>query len=494
MKKLLIVSLAALIVYACKHEIALANIVVPTNLVYSPTSSAFLKGTAGNSATPVVDNGGGTATFSITSTPVAGISIDGITGVLSWTSAVVPNTYDISVTAANSIGTTATTYRLTIFTALTAPTNLTYTPSSSTIVKGTIGNSATPLINNGGSTVTFSLSGTIPSGVSISSTTGVISWDNTVAVGNYNILVIATNNLGNTSTNYTLTVSNTPTVVAPTSFAYTPSSSSTSQGTAGSSATPSINNGLGVIAYSGNFISGVTINSTTGVISWNASVALGTYNFTITATNSAGSTTTSYSLTVTAAATNGAVCFSSEILPLYQTYCAQTGCHNSITARKGIILDSYNNIMNGIRANNPNSSKYYTVITNGGGDDKMPPSGSAQMGSTQISLIQKWINEGATNTQCAPACDTTQFTYTNGLSALFANNCNGCHGVAPGSGNVVLSDYASAKAAGTNMKAAFLNAINFTSAISSQNMPPSGQLSSCQVTQITKWINNGCPQ
>ena len=488
MKKLLIICFAALVVYACKHEIIIST-AVPTNLVYLPTGSSILKGIAGNSVAPTIDNGGGTITYNITSTAVDGIAIDNKTGVVSWTNAVSSGTYNITVTATNSIGSTATTYTLTINTSVTAPSNLSYSPSSSTVVKATAGNSATPAINNGGSETTFSLTGTVSSGVTINSSTGVISWSNTVAVGNYALTVTATNTVGNTTAAYTLTVTSTPTVVAPTGFAYNPSSSIIVQGIAGSSVTPTINNGLGIIAYSltGTVPSGITINSSTGIISWSSSVTAGTYNLTATATNSAGNTTTTYSLTITAA---GNVCFSSDVLPLYQSYCAQTGCHNSVSKRDGVVTDSYSNIMRGISANKPNSSKYYTVI---GG--KMPPNGSAQMSAAQKAIILNWINQGATNTTCATAtCDTTQYTYTNGISALFATNCNGCHGVAPGSGNVVLSDYTSAKTAGITLKASFLNAINYTSTTSAMNMPPSGQLSSCQITQITKWINNGCPQ
>ena len=44
------------------------------------------------------------------------------------------------------------------------------------------------------------------------------------------------------------------------------------------------------------------------------------------------------------------------------------------------------------------------------------------------------------------------------------------------------------------MKTAFLNAINYTSATPAMNMPQSGQLNTCQIKQITIWINNGCPQ
>ncbi|MDE3144627.1 MAG: hypothetical protein KGL19_10765, partial [Bacteroidota bacterium] len=70
-----------------------------------------------------------------------------------------------------------------------------------------------------------------------------------------------------------------------------------------------------------------------------------------------------------------------------------------------------------------------------------------------------------------------------------------CHNTTTNYLGVILSDYTSAvnsiKTTGT---ATFLNAINFTSSTAAMNMPPSGQMSSCQITQITKWINNGYPQ
>lgn len=187
---------------------------------------------------------------------------------------------------------------------------------------------------------------------------------------------------------------------------------------------------------------------------------------------------------------NDTVCFQSEVLPLYQSYCGSAGCHNATSAREEVILTDYFNIMKGIRANNPASSKYYTVI---GGS--MPPRNSPALSATQTATILKWINQGALNTVCVgTTCDTTKTTYSNGISQIFATYCNGCHGIPPGSGNVVLSDYASAKAAGTTFGANFLNAINYKMANTAQNMPPGGPLSSCQNTQITKWVKSGYPQ
>ncbi|MFI5137177.1 MAG: hypothetical protein ACHQIM_05070 [Sphingobacteriales bacterium] len=205
-------------------------------------------------------------------------------------------------------------------------------------------------------------------------------------------------------------------------------------------------------------------------------------------------TTTTTPTTPTVPTTpSNSVCFQTDVLPLFQTYCASTGCHNGTSTGEdgNFTLSTYADIMGGIVASNPSASRYYTVIKSG----KMPPGSSPKLSAAQITTIATWINQGAQNTTCATTtCDTTKTTYSNGVSQIFATYCNGCHGIAPGSGNVVLSDYASAKTAGTSMKTNFLNAINYTSAVPAMNMPQSGQLSSCQVTQITKWINNGCPQ
>ncbi|MBS1526813.1 MAG: c-type cytochrome [Bacteroidetes bacterium] len=209
------------------------------------------------------------------------------------------------------------------------------------------------------------------------------------------------------------------------------------------------------------------------------------------ANSGSGSGTGSGTGTGTGTTSPDSVCFKTDVLPLFQTYCASTGCHDAASAQEGLVLTSYTNIMRGITAGNPAESKYYHIITDG----EMPPNNSPQLTAAQLATISKWIMQGAKNNTCAiTTCDTTRTTYTNGISQIFATYCNGCHGVAPGSGNVVLSNYASAKAAGTSLKAAFLNAINYTSASSVMNMPQSGKLPDCQVTQITKWLNSGCPQ
>lgn len=188
--------------------------------------------------------------------------------------------------------------------------------------------------------------------------------------------------------------------------------------------------------------------------------------------------------------TSDTVCFNTEVLPLYVSYCGSNGCHSDISREEGVVTTSYTAIMQGIRAKNASRSEYYTII---GGE--MPPRGSPQMTTAQKNVILKWINQGALNTNCINSCDTTKFTYNDPVKTLLANNCNGCHGTKPGSGNVYLGDYASAQAYINANKDNFLKVINHDPTIpASKRMPPAGKMVDCQIGQFTKWINNGFPQ
>ncbi|NCW13488.1 MAG: hypothetical protein EBV82_10105 [Chitinophagia bacterium] len=192
----------------------------------------------------------------------------------------------------------------------------------------------------------------------------------------------------------------------------------------------------------------------------------------------------------TTSAVSDTVCFNTEVLPLYVSYCASSGCHDVTTHRSGVITTTYSYIMNGIRPKNANGSSFYTIIGNG-----MPPQSHAQLSSTQVAVIKKWIDQGALNTNCTNVCDTTVYTYSGSIQAILTNNCAGCHGTSPGSSNVYIGTYASAKAYISANKTTFNNAINYSASIAaSKRMPPSGKLVDCKLLQIQKWINNGYPQ
>ncbi|TAL70891.1 MAG: hypothetical protein EPN82_00900 [Bacteroidetes bacterium] len=191
------------------------------------------------------------------------------------------------------------------------------------------------------------------------------------------------------------------------------------------------------------------------------------------------------------------ICFRRDILPIFNSNCAISGCHNKGTSKEGYILDSYQNIMRkGIKPGNPNSSKIYKMITNQSNeeDDRMPPPPKKRLTSEQISLIARWIAEGAMDKDCSDTpiggCDTTTVTYSKTIVPVLELNCLGCHTSVQPQGNVTLEGYSNVKKYIDNGK--FLGAIQHKKGY--VPMPDNNmRLSDCNLRQLEIWVQNGAP-
>ena len=186
---------------------------------------------------------------------------------------------------------------------------------------------------------------------------------------------------------------------------------------------------------------------------------------------------------------NNGVCFESEILPLFQSNCAKSGCHDAATHTEGLILDSYANIIRkDIVPGKADNSKLYRVLFETG-KDKMPPAPNADLTAAQKALIGKWINEGAKNTvNCNNTCDSNQFKYGANISIIINSYCTGCHSGTAASGNIDLSTYNTVKIQATNGR--LVGAVTHAAGYSA--MPKNAsKLSDCQITQIKKWVAAG---
>ena len=109
------------------------------------------------------------------------------------------------------------------------------------------------------------------------------------------------------------------------------------------------------------------------------------------------------------------ICFEQEILPIIQTSCGISGCHNSVYS-EGFSAVSYNTIINAVKPGYPNSSLLYKVITNINGEQIMPP--DQPLNKEQRTAIMIWISQGALNT----SCDLSKTTDT--LDPLPVDNFN----------------------------------------------------------------------
>jgi gliding motility-associated-like protein len=403
--------------------------IAPSALVYSSSTTTANYGTAGTSVTPTINNGGAAITYSLDGTVPIGISIDATTGVISYAASLNAGTYALSVLATNSASSTGVTYTITV--SAIAPSALAYSPATKSANYSTSGVSVAPTINSGGATITYSLSGTVPVGISIDATTGIISYAATLNVGTYTLSVIATNSAGNTSAAYTLTVN----AIAPSLLVYNPVSSTTLRGTAGVSASPSVSNGGAAITYSlsGTVPIGISINATTGVISYAATLAAGTYTLSVVATNSAGNTTASYSITVSPSSnadlTSLAVS-SGALTPIFDANTTSyvvgvsTGT-SSITFTPTVSDNGYASVkVNGITVTSGNAS---TPITLAIGSNPINIIVTAQNASTKtyaVNVIKSAFSNNAKLSSLALSSGALSPVFASGTNTYTANVSN----------------------------------------------------------------------
>ncbi|MDP4827242.1 MAG: hypothetical protein NWR73_06135 [Flavobacteriales bacterium] len=184
--------------------------------------------------------------------------------------------------------------------------------------------------------------------------------------------------------------------------------------------------------------------------------------------------------------------FQEQILPLFISSCGMpdAGCHDPIDHEEGIVLTSYNQIINtgDIVGGNLNAGDIFDVITTNNNNDRMPPPPNAPLTQEQIDMIATWILQGAENNSCESLfCDTLNVTFSNSISTLVSNKCEGCHSGANPNGGVSLTNYAQISASATS--GTLWDAINATNGVAI--MPPNTGLSDCEIATFRIWIENG---
>ena len=173
-------------------------------------------------------------------------------------------------------------------------TSLSYSDSSYTFVKGQPYN--LPLsVSNGDVTTSYTLAGSLPSGMNFGSSNGTIWGTPTSDMSSTNYTVTANNSAGSFSTTFSMQI-----MSAPSGITYSPSSMTLEKGTAMTTNTPTYS-GSTVTSWSisPSLPSGLSIDASTGAISGTPSVLqTSSQSYTVTATNSQGSATTSISIII----------------------------------------------------------------------------------------------------------------------------------------------------------------------------------------------------
>ncbi|HVD97714.1 MAG TPA: carbohydrate-binding protein [Cytophagaceae bacterium] len=165
--------------------------------------------------------------------------------------------------------------------------------SSAATATGTTGTAFTYNITASNNPTSYNATG-LPAGLTVNTTTGAITGTPTTA-GTYNTTVSATNSNGTGSKTVTITVTQPAPVI---------SSATTATGTTGAAFSYQIVASNSPTSFGASGLpAGISVNTTTGLISGTPTTA-GTYNATVTATNSAGSGNQAVTITISTAASN----------------------------------------------------------------------------------------------------------------------------------------------------------------------------------------------
>ena len=174
---------------------------IAPSIAYTGSPFTFTVGTAISSITPT--NTGDSAFWSVSPSLPSGLSL-GAGGVISGTPSVEASTANYTITASNPGGESSATVSITVN--AQPPSGLSYATENMTLTKGTAMTTNTPSVS-GGAATSWEISPSLPTGLSLSSSTGEISGTPTVLqTTSVTYTVWANNSGGSTSANINITI------------------------------------------------------------------------------------------------------------------------------------------------------------------------------------------------------------------------------------------------------------------------------------------------
>ena len=173
-----------------------------TSLSYSDSSYTFLKGQAYNLPLSV-SNGDLKTSYTLIGSLPSGMNFGSSNGTIWGTPTAHMTSTTYTVTANNSAGSFSTTFSMQI---MSAPSGVSYSPSSMTLERGTVMTTNTPTYS--GSTVTsWSISPALPTGLNFDTSTGAISGTPSVLqTSAQSYTITATNSQGSATTSVSITI------------------------------------------------------------------------------------------------------------------------------------------------------------------------------------------------------------------------------------------------------------------------------------------------
>jgi hypothetical protein len=265
-------------------------ILPPSNLSYTLNPATY---TVGYAITPNVPTlGGGIATsYSVNPSLPAGLTLDTLTGIISGTPTAAAVAANYTVTARNGLGSTTVPVNFTVNATLVAPTGLSYSRNPVIYFSGAAITSNNPSVT--GTVTGYSVAPALPAGLTLNTSTGVITGTPTVGSASTGYVVTASNPAGSTSVTLTITVTS-----APSNLSYSTNPATYYMGTTITPNTPTVTGAVTSYSVNPALPEGLTLNATTGIIAGTPTVFVWPTDFVITAANPAGFTSNTINISV----------------------------------------------------------------------------------------------------------------------------------------------------------------------------------------------------
>lgn len=187
------------------------------------------------------------------------------------------------------------------------------------------------------------------------------------------------------------------------------------------------------------------------------------------------------------------VYFTTQILPLLISSCAQPECHDAITHEEGIRLYDYAHIMSSdiIDVDDPYDSDIIEVLFEDDEDDMMPPpDAGGPLSAADRQMILDWILQGARNNSCNPDCDPDEFSFAANIYPIIDLACQGCHSGSSPDGDLTLMNYDQIRTVALDGR--LMHALHGTGDYTLMPYNTLG-LPECNITQFENWVAAGAP-
>ncbi|MCB1193750.1 MAG: putative Ig domain-containing protein [Leptospiraceae bacterium] len=347
------------------------NMKAPSTLSYTTASPTFTYNVPIVANTPTFT---GTLTSCVSSPALpTGLSLDNTTCAISGTPTQIQTASSYTITASNPYG--STTFVLTITVNDAAPSSLSYVGNPFVFTKDATITAVNPTVT--GTPVSYSVTPSLPTGLSINTTTGQLAGTPTVlSTTATNYTITATNSGGSTTFVLTITVND----AAPSSLSYAGNPFVFTKDATITAVNPTVTGTPVSYSVTPALPTGISINTTTGQLAGTPTVLSTTAtNYTVTATNSGGSTT--FVLTITVNDAIPTISYTGSPFILGQgtgTTLASTlgggtptSCTSSPSLPTGLSIDNTTCVISGTPTATQSATDYTITVSNSGGSNSV---------------------------------------------------------------------------------------------------------------------------